>query len=54
MDDIKTKIDEGRQKLAPYADSVIDRAVAWIVAHPKTTLSLATALFILFVVAARN
>ena len=54
MDDVPTKIEETREKLAPYADSVIDRAVAWIVAHPKTTLSLATALFILFVVAART
>ena len=54
MDDLPNKIEDTREKLAPYADSVIDRAVAWIVAHPKTTLSLATALFILFLVAART
>jgi hypothetical protein len=54
MDDFPTKIENTREKLAPYADSVINRAVAWIVAHPKTTLSLATTLVILFVIAART
>jgi hypothetical protein len=54
MDDIKTKIDEGRQKLAPYADGVIDRVVVSIVAHPKATLSVLAALFILFLVAANH
>jgi hypothetical protein len=54
MDDLTNKIEGTREKLAPYANSMIDRAVAWIVAHPKTTLSLATALFILFVIAART
>jgi ElaB/YqjD/DUF883 family membrane-anchored ribosome-binding protein len=54
MDDVPTKIEETREKLAPYADGVIDRAVAWVVAHPKTTLSIAAALFVLLLVAART
>jgi hypothetical protein len=54
MDDLPNRIEDTREKLAPYADSIIDRAVAWIVAHPKTTLSLTATLFILFLVAART
>jgi hypothetical protein len=54
MDDLPPKIEDTREKLAPYADSVIDRAVASIVAHPKTTLSIAAALFVLLLVAART
>ena len=53
MDDIKTKIDEARQELAPYADSIVDRAIAYIVAHPKTTLSVMAALVVAFIVATR-
>jgi hypothetical protein len=54
MNDLPTKIEDTREKLAPYADSIVDQAVAWVVAHPKTTLSLAATLFILFIVAART
>jgi hypothetical protein len=54
LDDLSNKIEDAREKLAPYADSIVDRAVAWVVAHPKTTLSLVAWFFILFVVAASN
>jgi hypothetical protein len=54
MDDLPNKIEDTREKLAPYADSVIDRAVAWVVAHPKTTLSLVVWFFIMFIVAANR
>jgi hypothetical protein len=53
MNDIKTKIEEVRQELAPYADRVVDRAVAWIVAHPKTTLAILSVLVIAFFLATR-
>ena len=54
MDDLPTKIEDTREKLAPYADSLIDRTIAYIVAHPKTTLSVIAALVVLFFVATRT
>jgi hypothetical protein len=52
-DNIKNKIEGVRQELAPYADSFIDRAIAYIVAHPKTTLSVIAALVVAFIFAIR-
>ncbi|HKE56463.1 MAG TPA: hypothetical protein VKB46_07175 [Pyrinomonadaceae bacterium] len=50
---MKTKIEDVRQELAPYADSLIDRAITYIVAHPKTTLSVIAALVVAFIIATR-
>jgi hypothetical protein len=52
-DNVKHKVEEVRQELAPYADSLVDRAITYIVAHPKTTLSIIAALVVAFIVAAR-
>ena len=52
-DNVKNKIEDVRQELAPYADSFVDRAVAWIVAHPKTTLSVIAVLVVALLFAAR-